>query len=300
MKVTENDAEAFVLDQISSPSTSCYACESPLAAPRVGAASSTGARTTTTAVVSARVEVDVVSISAAGAQASAASTSDVRSALRDLVKGVRREVRDLLRTDSLDDETKQQVRELFRDFRKEAQSAFREFRRNSEEPAAATSLDNAVLEGFYRFKSELRVALAPPSPAPSPIPAVGPVVNGEAPAPSVELEGLVKVVEPVEPAEAEAASQQGAQPVDEKIYDIVATFERAYYAFKDQLTSFVNSLTPSEPAPIAVDPLPEVWPGAPEPEGAPGAGGQPTNTAFAYTRTTLSIEVSVGAYSWAA
>lgn len=289
-----------MLDQISSPPTSCYACETTPFGAHIGAASTATTHATTAAVISAHVEVDVVSISAAGAQASAASTDDVRSALRDLVKGVRREVRDLLRTDSLDDETKQQVRELFRDFRKEAQSAFREFRRNSEEPAAGTSLDSAVLEGFYRFKSELRVALAPPAPAPSPIPAVGPLVNAEAPAPSVEIEGLVRVVEPVEPAESKATSQEAAQPVDEKIYDIVATFERAYYAFKDQLTSFVNSLTASEPAPIAVDPLPEVWPGAPDPEGAPGAGGQPTNTAFTYTRTTLSIEVSVSAYSWAA
>ncbi len=310
-----------MLDHITSTSTYCYDCDKPSAAINTRAAVNEGALSTGATAPSAGV--DVVSISATGAApAEAASPRQVREALRDLVKGVRQEVRELLRDESLDPETKQEVRKLFRDFRREVQAAFKEFRRTAEEDGSANTLDNAVLESFYRFKYDVRAALAPPQSTPAPAPSVTPTEGTIAPAvivptggveapvpttppevtpaaqdpaalaqsvqPSAGAEVAVPVPPTTEPAQPPATEE--ADPIGEKIYNIVATFERAYYAFKDQLTSFVNSLKPSEPAPGPADPLPNATPATPSDPSTEPTAQQTTSSAFAYTRTSLSVE----------
>lgn len=327
-----------MLDHITSASTYCYDCDKPSAAINTRAAANEGSQSIGATSFSARVEVDVVSISAAGAaQAEVASPSQVRGALRELVKGVRREVRELLRDESLDAETKQEVRELFRDFRREVQAAFKEFRRSTEEEGSATTLDNAVLESFYRFKYDVRAALAPPQPPPAPAPNVTPTEGtiapaavdpsggvgtpapsaapevaptteaGAAPVQSGEPSAAAEIVVPVsaanDPAVVESPAEEPApeaDPIGEKIYNIVATFERAYYAFKDQLTSFVNSLKPSEPAPGPADPLPKETPATPSDPSTEPSSEETVGQAFAYTRTSIAVEPSSSSLKLAA
>jgi hypothetical protein len=327
-----------MLDQITSASTYCYDCEKPLAATKTRTAEEGGSQSINTTVFSARVEVDIVSISAVGAaRAEAVSPSQVRGALRELVKGVRQEVHELLRDESIDAETKQEARKLFRDFRREVQAAFKEFRRTAEEGGAATTLDNAVLEGFYRFKYDLRAALAPPQPSPSPAPtaepsegtiapavvepsggaetpapAIAPVVTPatEDPAapvqsggPSAAAEVVVPVPQATDPTVVEPPAEEPApevDPIGEKIYNIVATFERAYYAFKDQLTAFVNSLRPSEPDPGPADPLPNETPATPSDPSTEPSAEETTSTVFAYTRTSISVEFGSSSFTLAA
>lgn len=317
-----------MLDHITSASTYCYDCEKPLAAPSTREVGNEGTQSTSAIAFSARAEVDVVSISAAGAaQAEAASPNQVRQALRELVKGVRQEVRELLRDESIDAETKQEVKKLFRDFRREVQAAFKEFRRTAEQDGSATTLDNAVLESFYRFKYDVRAALAPPQPSPTPAPTVAPTEGtiaptvvepsggSETPAPALAPAVTPAIEDPAAPvlsgeptAPAEVVVPQATDPtvleppaeepapevdpIGEKIYNIVATFERAYYAFKDQLTSFVNSLKSSEPGAGPADPLPNETPAAPSDPTTEPSTEETTITAFAYTRTSIALEPS--------